>query len=157
MKTATEVAFRWFSMLSLASFTTLLVWLLWSLLYPYADVMEVEPGSWAVQNPERLVARGTPVLLNVDYCASFERPPVLVPRLEQDGRLIPLKPREFIGPIEGCHSVIVPIALPHALSIESTSGKGSGAARLYLTIQYQANPLRELYFDFVSDVFTIVP
>ena len=143
-------------MLTLASFTTFTVWILWSLLYPYA-LLQTKPGSWTVKNPGKLVPRGTQVLLAVDYCASFATPPVLLPRLEQEGRLIPLSPREFPGPAEGCHLLNIPIGVPRALPLESTSAGGSGQARLYITVQYKPNPLRDLYFDFVTDVFTITP
>jgi hypothetical protein len=143
-------------MIVLGAFASLIVWTVWSVLYPY-DILQVKPGSWTVQNVDKRVPRGDSAMLYVDYCADSSEPPRMEARLLQEGRLLPLRPHKFPAATKGCHAITLPLAIPRVLSIESTTAKGTGLAQLELTLHYRINPLREITYKFTSETFLIDP
>ena len=140
----------------LTAFAALIVWVVWSLLYPY-KVLTVNPGSWVVQNPGKRVARGEAVQLYVDYCTTRQDAPRMDVLIEQDGRAILFLPQYPASSI-GCHKAVVSlVTIPKVIAIESTSAGGSGKAKLQIALRYRINALREIQYNFTSDEFIIDP
>lgn len=151
-----KVGFRWFAMSVLAASASMIVWVAWSLTFPY-EILVVNPGSWVVTNPGKHVRRGEQVLIYVDYCARRHESPRLDAAIEQEGRLMLLKPQYPAATI-GCHKVTVPLVnIPRVLAMESTTSGGSGKARLQFTIRYRINAIREVQYVFTTDEFFIDP
>lgn len=156
MKKKIQTGFRWFAMSVLAAFSALIFWTVWSLLYPY-DILTVNPGSWAVQNVDKRIPRGEKVWIYIDYCAKEHKSPRMDIAIEQDSRLMYLTP-QYPAATMGCHKTVLPLAtIPRVLAIESTTAKGDGKARLFISLKYPVNAIRDVEYNYYTDQFVIDP
>lgn len=152
-KSLTLALFSWSALGALAS---LIVWVVWSLLYPF-EMFSSTPDSWVVQNPGKRVARGQELKVYLDYCATSRRAPRMDTLIEQDGRIMLLE-TQYPKAAIGCHKSVVPLAkIPRIMAIESTSAGGTGAARVQITLRYRINALREIQYNYTTDDFIIDP
>lgn len=146
-----------FTWVTLVAMALLILWAIWSFTFPF-QVLDMKPGSWEVKNPGKRVARGEKLQVYLDYCVLKRHDSIrLESKIEQDGRFIFLDPQFHVAPL-GCRTVTAPlITIPRVISIENTTARGAGTARLLVTARYRINALREVSYSFTTDQFLIDP
>lgn len=132
----------------------LLAWVVWSYVYPF-DPLTVNPGSW--QTTKTVVRRGDWLNVRLDYCQHNALVPRLDFTIEQDDRLMLMAPAYGTNQT-GCKKEESPILqIPYNLALESTTGAGSGTARILVTVTFRINSLREVQYHYKTNTFVIEP
>lgn len=125
---------------------TLLLWVFWSLLWPF-NLLHSDPGAWDVTNANKQVHRGENVLIHWHGCRYTDGPAYISTELE-GAILIAMAPR--VSTIKhGCFGVDFPIAY---IGREIPPGKYTAR----VIIKFVVNPLRTVTYIYNTDEFEVI-
>lgn len=123
-----------------------LIWLLWSLLWPF-NLLESEPGAWDIVNKDKTVHQGEYAMVKWRGCRNTDLPASLDTELQ--GTIVISLPGRVSTRHPGCQAVDFPIAY-----IGPEIPPGDYKARMIIT--FTVNPIRTVKYIAETDEFHVV-
>lgn len=130
----------------LALALSFVLWVLWSLLWPF-DPLKMHEGSWTTTKKE--YHHGEWVDVRLDYCQTMKGTPRLDFTIEQAGRLIPLVPA-YGNDRAMCEKKEAPI-----LQLPANAILDKSPVKINIKITFQINTLREVVYQFQTNEFIV--